>query len=268
MMRLPKVKLRPKIKLISKDPFGNINIVKSALISLLGLATYSRFNVFNKMKVEGIDHVLNLPPNNVLFISNHQTYYADVIALFHIFASASWKLKKINSPWYLLRPKVNAYYVAAEETMKKSGFLPKVFSYVGAITVKRSWRAGGQDVQRNADISAPAKIKTALNHGWVVTFPQGTTRANAPVRKGAANLIKQFRPLVVPVYIDGFRRAFDKKGLVSKKRGITLTVRFSEPVMFDENATLEEIQAFIEKSILIKEEPEANDNTGNDNPEE
>ncbi len=252
--------LRKPLKYISKDPFGNVYFLKSALITVLGLATYPRLNFFNKLKIENIEYLHNLPSNNVLFISNHQTYYADVIALFHIFASTTWKLKRLRNPFYLLRPKVNIYYIAAEETMKKSGIIPKVFSYAGAITVKRSWRAGGQDVQRNADISAPAKIKTAMEHGWVVTFPQGTTKAGAPVRKGAANIIKQYKPLVVPVYIDGFRRAFDKRGLVLKKRGTTLTVRFSEPVQFGDDATLEEIQAFIEKAVIISE-------TGN-SPEE
>jgi 1-acyl-sn-glycerol-3-phosphate acyltransferase len=48
----------------------------------------------------------------------------------------------------------------------------------------------------------------------VITFPQGTTKSFKPVRKGTAHIIKEHRPIVVPIVIDGFRRSFDKKGCV------------------------------------------------------
>ena len=63
-------------------------------------------------------------------------------------------------------------------------------------------------------------IKIALEDGWVITFPQGTTRSFKPVRKGTAHIIKQHKPIVVPIVIDGFRRSFDRKGLFVKKKGI------------------------------------------------
>jgi len=249
-----KGKERPRVRLIRRDPFGNIIILKQALISLLGVATYSRFNIINKMKVEGSENLFDLPKSNVLFVSNHQTYYADVIALYHIFCSARWRLRNINLPFYLLRPHAGAYYIAAEETMKDSGILPKIFSYAGAVTVKRAWRHKGKEVQRNPDVSAPAKIKTALDAGWVINFPQGTTSPHAPLRRGTANLIRTYNPVVVPVYIDGFRRAFDKKGLRFRKRGVTLRVKFSEPKQFGPEADIEEIQAFLRKHLQLPEQ--------------
>lgn len=249
--KIPKIKTgNLKVKIIKKDPFGNILIFKRILIGVLATFTYGRINIVNKLKVEGTEYLSDLPGKNVLFISNHQTYYADVIALYHIFCSVKWKFRNtIGIPLYMLIPRVNTYYVAAEETMKESGLIPKIFSYAGAVTVRRSWRAKGQNVSRGADRSAPEKIKKALDHGWVVNFPQGTTSPYAPIRKGTANIIKHYNPIVVPIVIDGFRRAFDKKGLFFKKRGSTLQVKFKKPLQFSEDATIEEITSAIAESI-------------------
>lgn len=241
---------QPRLRVRLKDPFGKVLVLKRALTGIIGLATYPGLAIVNKMKVEGANHLLRLPKRNVLFISNHQTYYADVIALYHIFCSVKWKFRNINFPLYLLVPRVNSYYIAAEETMKESGILPKLFSYAGAVTVKRSWRYKGEDVRRGADFKAPEKIEKALGFGWVITFPQGTTTPEAPVQKGAASIIKAFNPLVVPVEIDGFRKAFGKKGLKLQKRGVRLSVKFKEPMRFGEDASIAEIHEFLENHIL------------------
>jgi len=245
---LEQIKPRPRLK----DPFGNILLLKGALTGFIGLATYRRFNIINKTKIIGDEHLKDLPRTNVLFVSNHQTYFADVIALYHIFASLKWKQKNINFPIYLLSPRVKSYYIAAEETMK-SGFLPKLFAYAGAVTVKRSWRQAGEDIKGNSDFRAPSKIKKALDFGWVITFPQGTTTANAPVRKGAASMIKKMNPLVVPVKLNGFSEAFDKKGLRIKKKGIQLSVEFQAPIQFAEDASAEEIHSFLESHLVSVE---------------
>lgn len=241
---------KPRLPLLRRDPFGNIIFFKRLLISVLGVITYGRFNIINQMKVTGAEHLQKLPRNNVIFISNHQTYFADVIAMFHIFCGVKWRFKNINLPIYLLMPRVHSYYVAAEETMKQGGLLPKVLAYAGAVTVRRSWRSNGENVQRGVDKSAPDKIRKALEDGWLVNFPQGTTRAGAPVRRGAASLIRALDPIVVPVEIDGFRRAFDKKGFFFKKRGVKLSIRFHEPVQFGENASTDEIYAFLESHVM------------------
>jgi hypothetical protein len=54
-------------------------------------------------------------------------------------------------------------------------------------------------------------------------------------------LIKGENPLVVPVRINGFRRAFDKKGLLMKKRNTNLTVEFREPIRFNPEDSVDAI---------------------------
>jgi 1-acyl-sn-glycerol-3-phosphate acyltransferase len=66
-------------------PFGHIIFLKKLLVMLFGMITYRRFNGFNELQIEGSDVIRKLPDTNVLFISNHQTYFADVAAMFHVF---------------------------------------------------------------------------------------------------------------------------------------------------------------------------------------
>jgi len=239
------------------DPFGNILFLKRLLVSILGIASYRRLNLANKMEVTGLENLKNLTNNNVLLVSNHETYFADVIGIIHTLSASKWGFKNINNPLYLLWPKHNTFYIAAEETMKDDGFLPKVFAYAGAVTVRRAWRSKGENVKGNSDIKAPAKIKKALNEGWVVNFPQGTTAPNAPIRKGSANLIKALKPTVVPVKISGFRKAFGKKGLSFKTKGHKLSIAFGEPIVFDTEATVADIQSYLEINLLNNESPTA-----------
>jgi 1-acyl-sn-glycerol-3-phosphate acyltransferase len=237
-----------------RDPFGNWMILKRLMILVVGSITFWRLNVANRMKVEGIEHIENLPPNNVFFISNHQTYFADVLSFFHVFCAVKWGFKNINIPIYLLSPRVRMFYVAAKETMS-SGLIPKIFAIGGALTVERSWRAEGQNVHRTLDTNAGDKMSIALKWGWVVSFPQGTTSPFAPIRKGTAHVIKENNPIVIPVVINGFRRAFDKKGLNYKKRNTELTIKFKAPIQFDPNLTIDEIVEKV-KDIIEQDMPE------------
>lgn len=227
--------------IFEKDPFGNSLLVKRILVAIVGWITYWRLTVINKIRIEGTEHLEDLPDSNLLFLSNHQTYFADVIAFYHIFFSIKWGFKNtIIPPLYLLSPRARVYFVAANETMK-AGILPRIFSMCGSITVERSWRADGQNTKRSLDVAAGDKIGMALKHGWVVSFPQGTTRSYAPIRKGTAHIIKNNNPIVIPVVINGFRRAFDKKGLRLKKRNTILSVKFKAPIHFSPDQTVEEI---------------------------
>ena len=98
-----------------------------------------------------------------------------------------------------------------------------------------------------SDIS---NIGTALDDGWVITFPQGTTTPFKPLRKGTAHIIKKYKPIVVPIVIDGFRRSFDKKGLLIKKKGILQSMVIKEPLAIDyENTSMEEIIEQLEYAI-------------------
>lgn len=235
--------------IFEQDPFGNYLIIKRFFIFLIGWATYYRYTAVNKIEIIGSDQLLSLPDHGVLFLSNHQTYFADVIAFYHIFCATKWGYKDtISPPFYLFSPRARSYYVAASETMKE-GILPKLFSIGGAITIERSWRANGETVSRELDNSGQDKIGDGLKHGWVVSFPQGTTKPFAPVRKGTGYLIKEHRPIVIPVVINGFRRAFDKKGLRFKKRNTKLTVHFKAPLVFSEDESIEDMVARVTEAI-------------------
>ena len=188
----------------------------------------------------------------MLFISNHQTYFADVVAMFHVFnASLSGRIDSIKNIGYIWNPKLNMYYVAAKETMK-SGLLPRIMAYAGSVSIERTWRENGQSIKRQVKMSDISNIGIALNDGWLITFPQGTTKPFKPVRKGTVHIIKKYKPIVIPIVIDGFRRSFDKKGLMIKKKGILQSMIIKEPLKIDfekdsVDDILEQIQYTIEQ---------------------
>lgn len=235
---------------IKRNPFGHIMFLKRWLIRLAGALTHRRYRGFNELQIEGSEIFNTLPEKGVLFVSNHQTYFADVVAMFHVFnASLSGRTDSIKNIGYLWQPKLNIYYVAAGETMK-SGLLPRILAYAGAITVSRTWREKGKSVERKVNSQDTENIGIALDDGWVITFPQGTTKPWKPIRKGTAHIIKQYKPVVVPIVIDGFRRSFDKKGLRIKKRGILQSFEIKEPLEIDyENDSVEKIVEQLEYAI-------------------
>ena len=236
--------------LFKRNPFGHILFLKKWLIRIMGMVTHQRYKQFNRLEIEGSNIIRELPEKNVLFVSNHQTYFADVVAMFHVFnASLSGRDDSIKNIGYLWRPKLNIYYVAAAETMKKS-LLTKILAYAGSISIQRTWRAGGQEVQRQVKMSDITNIGIALDDGWVITFPQGTTTPWKPLRKGTAHIIKKYKPVVVPVVIDGFRRSFDKKGLFIKKKGILQNMVIKQPLEIDyENESVDSIIEKLEYAI-------------------
>jgi 1-acyl-sn-glycerol-3-phosphate acyltransferase len=224
-------------------------LVRKVVYMLVGIFSYPGIAIINKLKITGTENIENLPNKNVLFVSNHQTYFADVITFLHIFCAVKWrKRNRLGVPYYLLNPFTRVYYVAAEETMKSS-FISRLFTLAGALTVKRTWKKDGAETRRGLDPSDTRKIERSLSRAWVITFPQGTTKPFAPGRKGTAYIIKHCKPLVVPVVISGFWRAFNKKGLKFKKKGTLLTVRFKPPMQIDYEAPAEEILAQIMDAI-------------------
>ena len=212
--------------------------------------THRRFKGFNQLKIEGSKILNNLPQNKVLFVSNHQTYFADVVAMLHVFnASLSGRDDSIKNVGYLWNPKLNIYYIAARETMKSS-ILAKVLAYAGSISIQRTWREKGKEISRQVKFSDVSNIGTALDDGWVITFPQGTTTPFKPIRRGTAHIIKTFKPIVVPIVIDGFRRSFDKKGIRIKKKDILQSMEIKQPLEIDyENESFESIIEKIEYAI-------------------
>jgi 1-acyl-sn-glycerol-3-phosphate acyltransferase len=242
------------VNLFKRNPFGYNLFIKKWLIRILGLLTHQRFNRFNKLKIEGSDVLKSLPQNNVLFVSNHQTYFADVAAMFHVFnASLSGRVDSIKNMTYLWQPKLNIYYVAAKETMK-AGLLPRILAYVGSVSIERTWRSKGEDVNRQVKMSDISNIGVALDDGWVITFPQGTTTPFKPIRKGTAHIIKKYKPIVIPIVIDGFRRSFDKKGIRIKKRNILQSMEIKKPIEIDYDK--ESIESIVEKiEYAIEQHP-------------
>jgi hypothetical protein len=68
-------------------------------------------------------------------------------------------------------------------------------------------------------------------------------------------------PVVVPVVINGFRRAFDKTGMFVKSTGNLLTITFKDPLVLDftkeNDDLLDQIMVAIEQApefLKIKEE--------------
>ncbi len=236
--------------LFKRNPFGHILFLKKWLIRILGVLTHRRYRGFNELKIEGSEIIKDLPERNVLFVSNHQTYFADVVAMFHVFnASLSGRTDSIKNVGYLWQPKLNIYYIAAKETMQ-SGLIARLFAYGGSVSVERTWREKGKDVNRQVKMSDISNIGKALNDGWVITFPQGTTKPWKPLRKGTSHIIRKYKPVVVPVVIDGFRRSFDKKGLRIKKKGILQSMVIKKPLDIDyENESFDSIIEKLEYAI-------------------
>ncbi|HEY0751688.1 MAG TPA: lysophospholipid acyltransferase family protein [Chitinophagaceae bacterium] len=225
------------------------SIVRKFIYALIGIFTYPGLAIVNKLRISGTEHLKNLPKTNVLFVSNHQTYFADVITFIHIFCAVKWrKTNRLGIPYYLLNPFTRVYYVAAEETMKSS-WISRLFTLAGALTVRRTWKKDGAETRRGLDPSDTRKIQRALGKSWVSTFPQGTTKPFAPGRKGTAYIIKLTKPVVVPVVIQGFWRAFNKKGLKFKKKGVELSVRFKEPLDINYDDSPEDILAQVMDAI-------------------
>jgi 1-acyl-sn-glycerol-3-phosphate acyltransferase len=241
----------------------NVQIVRKLLYAAVGIVSYPGLVLFNHLKISGTEHIRSLPRRNVLFVSNHQTYFAEVITFLHIFAAVKWrKENRLGVPYYLLNPFTHVYYVAAAETMRGS-WISRLFTLAGAITVKRTWKTEGTEVRKGLDPSDTRKIHRALDNNWVITFPQGTTTPFAPGRKGTALIIKMNKPTVIPIVINGFSRAFNKQGLKMVKRGTTLSVTFKEPLQIDYDAPAETIMNQVMDAIeQSKEFMLKNRNTG------
>ena len=83
--------------LFKRNPFGHILFLKKWLIRVFGILTHRRYRGFNELQIDGSEIIRALPDRNVLFISNHQTYFADVITILHIFSAVKCKI----IPWNL-----------------------------------------------------------------------------------------------------------------------------------------------------------------------
>tara|TARA_B100001057_G_scaffold499206_1_gene608980 strand:+ start:1118 stop:1858 length:741 start_codon:yes stop_codon:yes gene_type:complete len=234
---------------LKKNIFGQTIFLKRFIIGFVGLITHRTFRS-KRFVIRGSKNLVNLPETNVLFISNHQTYFYDVIAMLHVFnSSVKGRIDSVKRPKYLVNPKTNLYYIASQETMKKS-LITKLLTYAGAVLVQRSWRDSGEFVSRDIRSEDPDKIKLALQDGWVITFPRGTTDNSKPIRKGTAHIIKTNNPLVVPVVLKGFDTVFQRNGLKVINRNKDFSIKIMTPLRLDfTQRSIEEITKELEKII-------------------
>lgn len=237
----------------------NSNFVKTIVHMVVGFFTYPGLAIFNRLRFSGTEHLKNLPPNNVLFVSNHQTYFLDVIALYHIFAAVKWgKKKRLGIPYYLLSPFIHVNFVGAEKTLKKN-WMTKFFLLAGGITVKRTWNESAGEKRTSLDPSDTRKIQRAMQNNWVITFPQGTTTPFAPARNGTALIVKNYKPIIIPVVISGFSDAFNKTGIGVKKMGRKLHIQFKAPLQYDINDSLQEMTNQMMEAIEQSKRGKPND---------
>ncbi len=234
---------------MKKNIFGQTIFLKRLIIGFVGLITHRTFRS-KRFEIKGSKNLVNLPSTNVLFVSNHQTYFYDVIAMLHVFnSSVKGRIDSLKKPKYLISPKTNLYYIASLETMKKS-IITKLLTYAGAVLVQRSWRESGESVSRDIRSEDPDKIKLALKDGWVITFPRGTTDNSKPIRKGTAHIIKNNDPLIVPVNLIGFKEVFQRNGLKVINRKNFFSIEIMKPLQIDmTKKSIEEITTELEKLI-------------------
>ena len=233
---------------MNKNIFGQYLIIKKAIIRTIGVLTHKTFNN-KRFNIQGTTILNEIPKHNVLFISNHQTYFYDVIAMLHVFnASVNGRRDSLKNILYLLKPKSNIYFIAALETMKAS-VISKILSYAGSILIKRTWREAGKEITRNIRGEDFDNIIKALNDGWVITFPRGTTDNSKPVRSGTAYIIKQTNPIVIPVKIDGFVDVFERNSLKIKNKTMPFSIKFGNALEFNNDESIESITNQIEKII-------------------
>ena len=234
---------------MKKNIFGQTIFLKRLIIGFVGLITHRTFRS-KRFEIKGSKNLVNLPSTNVLFVSNHQTYFYDVIAMLHVFnSSVKGRIDSVKKPKYLVNPKTNLYYIASLETMKKS-IITKLLTYAGAVLIQRSWRDSGESVSRDIRSEDPDKIKLALKDGWVITFPRGTTDNSKPIRKGTAHIIKNNDPLIVPINLIGFKDVFQRNGLKVINRKKFFSIEIMKPLQIDmTKKSIEEITMELEKLI-------------------
>ena len=87
--------------MFKRNPFGHYDILKTWLIRIFGMISHRRYQGFNELQIEGSENILNLPERNVLFVSNHQTYFADVVAMFHVLTPVYLADKTPSKIWVI-----------------------------------------------------------------------------------------------------------------------------------------------------------------------
>jgi 1-acyl-sn-glycerol-3-phosphate acyltransferase len=141
----------------------------------------------------------------VVFLANHQTYFLEAIAFFD--------LVYVRHQMPLESPIVR--FSAAEETMKQN-LLTKLMTLAGGVTFRRSFREAGEDVRRAVDMEGVARVEEAIQDGWLLHFPAGTTKKGAPLRGGVTRLLHNTKAVALPMRVEGFRELLLHKQVPGK----------------------------------------------------
>jgi 1-acyl-sn-glycerol-3-phosphate acyltransferase len=176
--------------------------IRRAIIATAGLGfTLPYFELLNRLEETGVEGLLDrLPRRGVVFLSNHQTYFTEAIAFYHLL----YVRHRFPTESPFLR------FSAAEETMKKN-LVTEILAKAGGVTFRRSFREGGVEVNRPVDLEGVSRVEEAIKDGWLLHFPTGTTQTGAPIRPGVAQLLHRTKAVTVPMRIDGFRGFLLKK---------------------------------------------------------
>ena len=189
--------------------------LRRGIIGALGLGfSLPYLRLLNTVRTAGDEILKSLPDRNVVFLSNHQTYFLEAIAFFD--------LVYLQQGFPLERPLLR--FSAAEETMKKN-LMTSLFTKAGGVIFRRSFRQGGVDVTRFLDLDGLARVERAIAGGWLLHFPAGTTQMRAPIRAGVAQLLHRTKAIAVPLRVDGFRGLLLRKqlpGRISQTCSLTL----------------------------------------------
>jgi 1-acyl-sn-glycerol-3-phosphate acyltransferase len=180
------------------------------------------FAILNDIDVEGDEILPELPRRNVVFLANHQTYFLEAIAFFD--------LVYVRHQFPLENPVLR--FSAAEETMKKN-LLTRLMTLAGGVTFRRSFREGGVDINRPVDLQGVERVEEAINEGWLLHFPAGTTKKGAPIRSGVSRLLHHTRAVALPVRVDGFRELLLHKQ-VPGKLFRSCSLKIHPPLQLDE----------------------------------
>ena len=171
----------------------DFRFIRKLVYAIVGLVSYPGLMIVNRLRIT----VRNICGGcrKGMFFSSAITRRISRMSLrfLHIFCAVKWgKRDRLGLPYYLLNPFTNVYYVAAEETMRAT-WVSRLFTMAGALTVRRTWNQESKEVRKGLDPSDTRKITRALERSWVITFPQGTTKAFAPgpKRYGAYHQAKQ-----------------------------------------------------------------------------
>lgn len=248
------------------DANGVPILIKRLVALIMVNWAHKYYYKINKLKITNLELVHRLPGENVMFVGNHQTYFMDAIALI------ANSVVELNPPMlrYKWLPVIgHFYYVIAVETAMMKSFLVRFVQLAGAIPVVRTWKKDDyyQD-QKEKDLDSIQKdqerIGNAMKQGWMVMFPQGTTTPFAPGRKGVAEIIKKYRPIVVPWVVHGFSRAFHRNKIFGvREKNVNLHLHIKDPIEIDydadASAILEQIMDSIEQSERFQIEYESRD---------